>query len=57
MDFFVTNGKFLLERTNEQREKVGLFISSPRFICHCGWYVSTPFNKAVSLTKRKSYIS
>lgn len=56
MDFFVTNGKFLLERTNEQRESRAVY-TSPRFICHCGWYVSTPFNKAVSLTKRKSYIS
>lgn len=29
MDFFVTNGKFLLERTNEQRESRAVYKLPP----------------------------
>lgn len=32
MDFFVTNGKFLLERTNEQRESRAVYKLAPFYM-------------------------
>lgn len=32
MDFFVTNGKFLLERTNEQRESRAVYKFPPFYM-------------------------
>ena len=32
MDFFVTNGKFLLERTNEQRESRAVYKLPPFYM-------------------------